>query len=180
MIQTDKPNKTHQKSILKVFVVFTIVSFISFFTITSLALKQSLSKTLSDIENHTRESELNSISKNAEQYVESRIQVLKDIGSNPAIIRTILDSNQDRSSIKSFLDSVLILGEKSPVILFDKSGTEIYSSTGGYGKSLSEEYCNKILKQERRYIVDLIQNGDKTLMLIMVPVFHNFAIKGIL
>jgi hypothetical protein len=174
-----KVTESEQKSILKIFVGFTIISLITFFAITSIYINQNFGQTLLDIVKNSRELELGFIAKNVEQYIENRTQALKDIGSNPLLINSLLRSQGDQAS-EDFLTHSLILGEKAPITLYDSSGKKIVSSEKQIGTELDQTLLSKIISQEKSYIVNIIGKPDDAIMQISVPILYKSSIKGII
>lgn len=104
-------------SITKVFIIFTVISFACFVLISSLYLGAKFKTTVNDMLLNTRESELNTLSKNLEQFISNRVQVLSDLASKQEHIHgEFLILGEQTSINRSPVNKKINFGNKSYAI----------------------------------------------------------------
>lgn len=171
-------DKDQQRSVFVIFIGFTIISFLTSFTITSLYLSPRFTETISEIEQNTRASELRSLGKNVEYYIKNRVQTLKDLSSKPTIKYAIEHAEFDNPKLQKLLDSTIILGDTPPLVLFDIMGNEVATSQDYSIGKLNENEFQPILAQGQSYLTSIKQDKEKAKIQILVPILYDSLVHG--
>ncbi|MCH2226257.1 MAG: ATP-binding protein [Candidatus Caenarcaniphilales bacterium] len=165
-----------QKSLLKIFIVFTFVSFICFASLSFFSVKKSLGDSLDLFEMKLRNSELNLVEKNFDNYISSRIRVLKDLAAYPIVVKTVMNSDSGSAYLKDFLSDTMVLGDKLPVNLYDIWGRKLVSSDKQFKIELNENIFSEISNND--FKLNFVNRELVNYLHLIVPVVYGKSIEG--
>lgn len=167
------------KGFLKTFLFFTLIIFVSFSFFTSLSLEKEFKKILNDVDKTIRQQEIYTAKNHLKQYFVNRVQVLKDISSNPLIISALMKKNSS-VSIKKFLDNQFILGEKRKLYLINTSGELILKEDAVELKYEFKESVEKLSAEKKAFDINFFYHNDKKYYSLLVPAIYGNTWQGFL
>lgn len=176
MQNLQQPGKPSKK-IYSIFLIFSAISLISFATITSFTLQHNLSTVMDSLEDNARQSELNSIVKNMELYIENKVSYLKDMSQLPPVITAIMNS-ANGAVIRKQLSKTLLANKKIPFAVYDFKLKQVTSSSDDFSPIIQEENAKKLLDGEKTYLVNFRHDFFKNYMEITFPIYYVDSIEG--
>lgn len=142
--------KNKRQSLVRLFGLSTLYSFVIFFLITGLSLFTYQYKSIANINSQFNQDQLMSLKFILKQYIDNRVTVLKDIASLPVIQRSLSSEGIDKNRLMEFLVEFKILGNKGSKVLLDSKKEILYSSEHlslddvAHMKNLNLIYLDKI------------------------------------
>jgi PAS domain S-box-containing protein len=174
---------THdQQAIVRLFVVFVVISIALFLVAVSLALLPMLNKTFDELQTVSEKEAVKTYAAQLNTYIEDRQLALQDIASTPVIVNAVLLGNGRYSAFRDYIDQVFLLGENPHLTVLDVRGNVLFSELDqalDYGWLMplldgvvGENFIGHKLK--------LISANDRQWFELAVPVIYGRGREGIL
>ena len=127
------------------------------------------------------EGEINTISDTFSLFLNQHLAVLKDQASQPVMVQTLMQPEENRGIIIDHLASLTMLGQKYQQGLLDFSGDIIHLTkpelTGGWQQ---QQWINKILKGDLNQHISVAKIADDYYWLLAIGVKYNRQIEGVI
>ena len=113
----------------KAFVVFVIMSLLLSVMISVLLVGREASAVLNSYTQHASKTEAKLSARYIENFLETRILLLKDLASQPLITNGVMGASASEASLNDYLSEFKILGIKEKLWIYNVLGDYVYKNT---------------------------------------------------
>lgn len=117
-----------------------------------------------------------------QQYLETRVQILRDLSSTPLLANAVMGSDTSRANLVDFLDNHKILGIKESIVVLDIAGDAVYTNraTGSSAELVEASWFQGILEGNSQKAILLKRVGVEEHFVIAVPISYGSSVEGVL
>ena len=165
----------------KAFVVFVVMSFFLSVLISVMLVGKEASSVLNGYKQQASETEAKLSAKYIENFLETRILLLKDLSSQPIIINGVMGSGVSEAFLNDYLSEFKILGLKEQLWVLNVLGDYVYTNNAEQAiEQLPSDWLEVLLNGELSHAVLLDQSQDKAYFKLAVPINYNGFTEGAL
>jgi PAS domain S-box-containing protein len=116
-----------------------------------------------------------------ENFLNSRISVMKDIANNPLVTTGVLGTNISSANLFDYLDGYRILGKREIVVIHDVVGDVVYSNEGHFPQSDERiDWFSAIIDEDSSFNIRISTSNGESNFIISVPVNYGRGVQGVL
>lgn len=137
---------------------------------------------LSKLQKETTKAEVKLAAQHIEQFLDTRVQVLKDLSIQSVVSNGVMQSNIQQANLHDFIKNYKILGQDDHLFITNIVGGVI---TTNYSHGDDESFGSKVWFQDildgkiDRHIY-LDNHKDKRIFVIAVPILYDANVEGVL
>lgn len=176
----EKQVNKFQLSVNHAFLLFVLLSLLLSVLVSSLLVGFTTDKSMREYHSNYAQTEAQLSARYIQQFLETRLQLLHDLASQPILINGVMGSDVSTASLADYLDSYQIVGIKEPIWLVNIANELVYSNQSNTLFELQAPWLEKLLMEETAHVITLIEEGDSAYFLLAVPVKYNGLSEGAL
>jgi PAS domain S-box-containing protein len=162
------------------YLIFIIFSFLVSLSISLFVVNKRVETSVSSVLEKSTLSSSALTTSMIEQYIQTRVQLAKDLASQPILISSVMGAADTTGRLKDFIESVSLLGKKEYIGLFDILGESIYSNFPKPLLSGEKLWLNELLNERAQSAIFLVGEGDEANFAIALPIRYNDKVEGVL
>ena len=165
----------------KAFIVFVVMSLFLSVLISVMLVGREASSVLNGYKQQASETEAKLSAKYVENFLETRILLLKDLSSHPIIINGVMGAGVSEASLNDYLSEFKILGIKEQLWVFNVLGDYVYKNSEEQAlRETPSDWLEDLLNGELSHAVLLDQNQGQAYFKLAVPINYNGFTEGAL
>ncbi|WP_404389544.1 response regulator [Pseudoalteromonas phenolica] len=165
----------------KAFIAFVVMSLFLSVLISVMLVGREASTVLNGYKQQASVTEAKLSAKYIENFLETRILLLKDLSSQPIITNGVMGSGLSEASLNDYLSEFKILGEKENLWVFNVLGDYVYKNNDDLAiYDTPSDWLEDLLNGELEYAVLLDQSQGQSYFKLAVPISYNGFTEGAL
>ena len=165
----------------KAFVVFVIMSLLLSVMISVLLVGREASAVLNSYTQQASKTEAKLSARYIENFLETRILLLKDLASQPLITNGVMGASASEASLNDYLSEFKILGIKEKLWIYNVLGDYVYKNTKQEAtQKTPSKWLERLLNGEIQHIVLIEELEGQYFFKLAVPITYNGFTEGAL
>ncbi|MDE3271401.1 response regulator [Pseudoalteromonas sp. G4] len=175
-----KDTRKAQLSVNHAFLLFVLLSLLLSVVVSAVLVGYTTDNNMRQYHSKTAQTEAQLSARYVQQFLETRLQLLHDLAKQPMLINGVMGSDISTASLSDYLDTYQIVGNKEPIWMINIANELVYSNTNQIPFELDSVWLEKLLLDENRHAVSLIEQQGVANFLLGVPIKYNEMSEGAL
>ena len=171
----EKQVNKFQLSVNHAFLLFVLLSLLLSVLVSSLLVGFTTDKSMREYHSNYAQTEAQLSARYVQQFLETRLQLLHDLASQPILINGVMGSDVSTASLADYLDSYQIVGIKEPIWLVNLANELVYSNQSNTLFELQAPWLEKLLMEELNIYQ---QHGFREALLNIMMKGGNSTVNG--
>ena len=163
-----------------VFVYFLIGSLVLSMIISTLLVGRQANLSIRDYQLNTAQTEARLSAEYLRQFIDTRLQLVKDLARQPVLINGVMGSDMSQASVVDFLANYQIAGVKHAYWLLNVLEEPLYGDVERISSFQQESWLALLLSGDVNHVVTLQGEGEDRRFLLATPVNYNGFTEGVL
>jgi len=164
------------------FYVFVGISLVIAIVASYFLIGERIKQSTINFQDRSTQSQADSASRVINTYLSDRVQLLKDLSTQPILANTVMGTLTSRDNLIDFMDTYRIFGKIESLYLLDILGNPIYQTTEEKLIEVLEEepWFLQLIDGDHSEVIQVLQKGNNSHFSIAVPVKYNDASEGVI